>query len=114
MNGCWVEPDIRDEILSYVRAMEEKTEIRTTTLLDNIDFAEFLRMAGLQHTRRLFTTRRATVRSRGSVNHLTTSLLEREALLTLKMHEDKLLSTSITTTPNDFTAPYTISHLKIF
>jgi hypothetical protein len=38
---------------------------------------------------------------------LTTSLLERGALLTLKMHEDKLLSTLITTilyylTPEDF------------
>ena len=31
---AFFEPDIRDEILSYVRAMEEKTEIRTTTLLN--------------------------------------------------------------------------------
>ena len=54
------------------------------------------------------------LRLRGSMNPLTTSLLEKGALLTLKMHEDKLLSTLITTTPNDFTALYTILHLKIF
>ena len=47
---AFVEPNIRDEILSYVRTVEEKTEIRTTTLLKIEDLAEFLRMASLQHT----------------------------------------------------------------
>jgi len=31
---AFFEPDIRDEILSYIKAMEEKTEIRTATLLN--------------------------------------------------------------------------------
>ena len=43
-------PGVRDEILSYMRAIEERTEIRTTTLLKIKDFTEFLRMASLQHT----------------------------------------------------------------
>jgi len=47
---AFFEPDIRDEVLSYTRAMEEKTEIRTMTFLKIKDLAKFLRMASLQHT----------------------------------------------------------------
>jgi len=47
-----------------------------------------------------------TLRSVGFMNRLTANLLETEVLLTLKMHGDKLLGTSITTIPNDFAVLY--------
>lgn len=40
MNGRWVEPEVRDEIVSYTKVMREKTEIRTKTLLSWIGIRE--------------------------------------------------------------------------
>ena len=33
MNGCWTQPDIRDEVIDYVRTWADKTELHANTLV---------------------------------------------------------------------------------
>ncbi len=51
MNGRWVEPDVRDEVVSYTTFMHEKTAIRSKTLLSWIGIRESKYYVWLERSR---------------------------------------------------------------